>query len=199
MELFENVDSRNYYNKFKLLEDSYEQIVNEIPPLDINKVTISRKMNEWINKDNMEAGQILLSKLNNNKEWIFSWDVNNKMFNFPLIYNDIVIGIADILCPTTINLLKKIGGIRIAGFSLLLPGASLNPHCDGTGPTYNSMALNMCLTGDKSSLYIRNKDNIYEKYIHTNGKLVIFNSEIEHYANNNGDINRVILYIDFSF
>ena len=60
------------------------------------------------------------------------------------------------------------------------------------------MALNMCLTGDKSSLYIRNKDNIYEKYIHTNGKLVIFNSEIEHYANNNGDINRVILYIDFA-
>ena len=201
-DIFENCDSKKYYNKFKILEDSYEQIVNEIPPFDINKITIHREFNHWINdsindNDN-EQGKEFLEKINNNKEWIYAWDVNKKLFNFPLMYKDNVIGIADILFPVTIKLLKEIGGIRIAGLSMILPGGSLIPHRDDTGPSFNSMALNFCLTGDNSRLYVKRRNGKQETYIHKNGKLVIFNSELEHYADNNGIENRVILYIDFA-
>ena len=193
MEIFENCDSKTIYNKFKLLENSYKEIINEIPLFDIDKITVTRKFNEW---DNENGRDFLEKKLKDNKEWIYSWDVNSKMFNFPLMYLNNVIGIADTLCPLTINLLKQMGGINVAGFSLILPGGSLVPHRDDTGPSFNSMALNMFLIGDNSRLYININDK-YEQYIHKEGKIVIFNAENEHYADNNGEINRVILYVNF--
>jgi aspartyl/asparaginyl beta-hydroxylase (cupin superfamily) len=193
MNVFENCNSKKSYNKFKLLEDSYKDIICEIPQFDINKVSIYREQNEW----NNEKGIKLAQKLHTNKEWVGSWDISKKWFNFPLMYYDNVIGFAETLCPTTISILKKIGGINIAGFSLLLPNASLQPHTDSTGPTYNSMALNMHLIGDNSTLYVKQNDS-YHTYTHKNGNIVIFNSENEHYADNTGCVNRIILYIDFA-
>jgi aspartyl/asparaginyl beta-hydroxylase (cupin superfamily) len=193
MDIFENCMSKKNYNKFKLLEDNYEKILCEIPHFDINKVSIYRKQNEW----NNEKGGQLAEKLHINKEWIGTWDFSKKWFNFPLIYYDNIIGFAESLCPTTISILKKIGGINIAGFSLLLPNTSLQPHTDSTGPTYNSMALNMHLIGEKSSLYVKNNGS-YHNYTHKNGSIVIFNPENQHYADNMSCINRIILYIDFA-
>jgi len=178
------------YNKFKILEDSYLQILAEVPHLNMDKIRIDRRQDQWT--DNSYS---FIEELKYNKDWIRSWDPSKKWFNFPLIYRDKVIGLAKKLCPNTIKILKKIGSINIAGFSLLLPGCKLIPHCDSTGPSYNSMALNMMLDGKKSNLIVEYlKKN---KYIHKNGKLVIFNSENIHYAENNGNTNRVILYIDF--
>lgn len=67
-------------------------------------------------------------------------------------------------------------------------------------PSYNSLALNLNLTGKNASLFVKpthsaNPNNFYEKK-HSN-KAIIFNSEQEHYATNNDSENRVILYIDF--
>ena len=93
------------------------------------------------------------------------------------------------------SMLKQIGNINIAGFSLLLPNSALLPHCDNVGPTYNTMGVNMFLIGKNSSLYVK-INNKFEQYKHEKGKLVIFNSENEHYADNNGDHNRIILYIN---
>ena len=59
------------------------------------------------------------------------------------------------------------------------------------------MAVNMGLVSLDSRLYIK-----YNNQVNTikngDGKLIIFNSELEHYAENN-DLNdiRYILYIDF--
>ena len=189
---FQNSESNDRYNKFKILEDNYKMILDEIPPFDITKITIERKRNEW----NNEEGAMFLDKMNNNIEWVGSWDPSKKWFNFPLMYYNKVIGSAETICPNTIKILKQIGDINIAGFSLLLPTASLIRHTDTTGPNYDSMALNYFLVGDKSNLYVKfNKK--YNTYTHERGKLVIFNSENEHYADNMGTENRIILYVDF--
>ena len=49
---------------------------------------------------------------------------------------------------------------------------------------------------DRTGNFMKCK-NVKYTYKHESGKAVIFNSELNHDASNNGDTNRVILYIDF--
>jgi aspartyl/asparaginyl beta-hydroxylase (cupin superfamily) len=58
------------------------------------------------------------------------------------------------------------------------------------------MALNLKLIGDICNLYIK-QNNEFIGHNHMTGKAVIFNSELEHYADNKSNSNRIILYIDF--
>ena len=101
----ESWNSHTSYTKFKLLEENYDAIVQEIPPFDINNVTLERKFYEW--GDN-EAGELFKQRLSINKEWIYSWDVNRKMFNFPLIHNDNAIGLAETVVHLRLNYLNKL-------------------------------------------------------------------------------------------
>lgn len=179
------------YKKMKIVEDNYEIIKKEIPNFIFENIKIKRKKDDWGNK-----GENLFKKLQNNKEWIFSWQAEDRWFSFPLMYNNYVIGSAEEICPNTIKILKSLGNIKTCGFTLLYPNSSLDIHTDFVGPSYNSMALNMSLTGTNSDLNIYHNDKKHT-YVHENGKAVIFNSEFNHNASNNGDTNRVILYIDF--
>ncbi len=190
--------SSDDYPQFKLLEDNYKMIVEEIPKFDIKDVTFKRKREDW-NNNGMEK---LYEQLKNNNKWIKSWNVNNEdniWFNFPLIYNNKPVGMAEKICPNTINLLKQLPIIKVCGYSLLVPKSKLDIHKDLTGPSTNSMALNLNLVGKDCSLFIKpfNNNNYYEKK-HKEGKAVIFNSEQYHYATNNDSTNRIILYIDFA-
>lgn len=179
------------FPKMKILEDNYENIKKEIPNFVFENVKIKRKREEW-----GKEGENLFTALQNNKEWILSWQAEDSWFSFPLMYNNRVFGLAEEMCPNTIKILKSLGNIKTSGFSLLYPKSSLDIHTDDVGPSFNSMALNMSLTGTNSNLSIY-EDNKKYIYYHENGKAVIFNSEYYHNASNNGDINRVILYIDF--
>lgn len=164
----------------KILEDNYEIIKSENPNFVFENIKIKRKREDWGNN-----GENLFRALQSNKEWIFSWQAEDRWFSFPLIYYNHVIGLAEEICPNTIKILKSLGNIKTCGFTLLYPNSS-----------YNSMALNMSLTGTNSDLNIYyNKEK--HTYVYENEKAVIFNSELNHNACNNGDTNRVILYIDF--
>lgn len=180
------------FPKMKILEDNYEIIKSEIPNFVFENIKVKRKRNDWGNN-----GVKLFLDLQNNKEWIFSWQAEDRWFSFPLMYYNNVIGLAEEVCPNTIKILKSLGNIKTCGFTLLYPHSSLDIHTDFVGPSYNSMALNMSLTGTDSDLNIYHNNNKHT-YNHKNGKAVIFNSELNHNASNNGDTNRVILYIDFN-
>ncbi len=181
----------NEYPKMKILEDNYEIIKNEIPNFVLENIKIKRNIDDWGDK-----GENLFKKLQNNKEWIFSWQSEDRWFSFPLMYYNQVIGFAEEICPNTIKILKSLGNIKTCGFALLYPNSSLDIHNDGVGPSYNSMAFNMLLTGTNSNLNIYYNKKKYT-HVHEPGRAVIFNSELFHDACNNGIINRVILYIDF--
>jgi len=188
MDLFYTTE---YFPRMKILEDNSEIIKNEIPKFIFENIKIKRTRDDWD-----EKAQDLIKSLENNKEWIFSWQAEDRWFSFPLMYKNYPIGLAEKICPNTIKILKSLGNIKTCGFTLLYPKSSLGIHKDDVGPSFNSMALNMLLTGTNSQLNIYH-NNIKYIYTHENGKAVIFNSELLHNASNNGDTNRVILYIDF--
>jgi aspartyl/asparaginyl beta-hydroxylase (cupin superfamily) len=202
MELFYTTEK---YPKMKILEDNYEIIKNEIPEFIFENIKIKRTRDDWD-----EKAQDLIKSLEHNEDWIFSWQAEDKWFSFPLMYKNHPIGLAEKICPNTIKILKSLGNIKTCGFTLLYPKSSLGIHTDDVGPSFNSMALNMLLTGTDSDLSIYYNNSEYtvaqeascrtcskRTHIHEYGKAVIFNSELLHSASNNGDTNRVILYIDF--
>jgi hypothetical protein len=179
------------FTRFKMLETSYKNLVAEIPSFDQKKVTFKREEGVWHNKKT-DIYEDIFQKLSSNKDWIAGWDPENKWYNFPLILKDNPIGFAKEICPVTIEILLGIGGINTAGFAILLPHSRLPLHADPTGPTYGTMAFNMLLYGEKSSLIVGES----QPYEHKLGKAVIFNSELPHYARNDSDDIRTILYMD---
>jgi hypothetical protein len=181
--------SINDYPELKILEENYKLIASEIPKFNYNKINknIIRSESAWNNKEGDKLSDLIKS------EWISGWQKKDHWFNFPLMYHNKVIDNSDKICPKTINILKKIPSIQIAGYSILMPNSSLNKHVDATGKINNSMAVNMLLDGYNSNLYVNDI-----KYSHEKGKAVIFDSTIEHYANNKHTNKiRIILYIDF--
>ena len=182
------------YPQFKILEDNWEKIRDEIPFFDINKISIERSKDTWIG----EKMDKFAEKFKDKVEWFKAWTDSESWYNYPIIYNNNFVANVEEICPNTCNLLKLFNNIRIAGFSLLTPNGDIQIHNDATGPNYNSMAFNMLLYGKKSSLYVKleNQTKFY-KYNHKDGKAVIFNSEQYHFADNKDNSHRIILYIDF--
>ena len=161
----------------KILEDNYEIIKKEIPKFVLENIKIKRNIDDWGDK-----GENLFKKLQNNKEWIFSWQSEDRWFSFQLMYYNQVIGFAEEICPNTIKILKSLGNIKTCGFTLLYPNSSLDIHTDAVGPSFNSMAFNMLLT--ENQIICQNKG--------IEAKLVIWNflrinSDIYFYTNRIGD------------
>jgi hypothetical protein len=185
------------FNQLKILEHNYKTILSEIPPFDITKVTIKRNPNEWINKLNLDN----FNKIKKCDTWIEGWnDQKDVWFNYPILVNNEVMCDIEKKCPKTLKLLQMCRiKINVAGFALLLPYTKLMVHTDPTGVSTNTAAVNLKLNGINSYLHIKNKNNNYDKYYHEDGKAVIFNSELKHYASNDGNVNRCILYMDISY
>lgn len=179
------------FGRFKILETSHAVLASEIPPFDQKKVTFKREDGVWLNKNPGEY-EAMVKELSSNRDWIAGWDPDNKWYNFPLILKDQPIGFAKEMCPETIEIIQSIGGINTAGFTILLPHSRLPLHTDTTGPTYGTMAFNMMLSGEQSSLIVGES----APHEHKLGEAVLFNSEIPHYARNDSDDIRTILYMD---
>jgi hypothetical protein len=175
------------YPEIKHIENNYKLIADEIPPFDETKKYKKRSRTAWNNSEALTLSKSMKS------EWVRGWMKDKFWYNFPLIYKNNVIADAEKICPNTIKLLKKFNNINIAGFAILKSKAKLKKHTDLTGPPYNSMAVNLMLTNNKNTnLYIND-----ETYTHKQGKAVIFDSTIQHYADNLSKKNRVVLYVDF--
>ena len=94
-----------------------------------------------------------------------------------MILKDKPIGFAKEICPNTIEILQGIGGINTAGLAILLPHSRLPVHKDPTGATYGTMAFNMLLYGEKSTLIVGESYELIGKsyaYEHKVGKAVLF-------------------------
>ena len=186
--VFENISN---YPQIKILDENWKIIMSEIPYFDSER-KYPRRTIAWPTNMSKIAFEEYLSTFTS--QWYQGWQGEHVWYNFPLTYNNNIIGTAEKMCPKTIEILKKIDCKQIVGYSLLLPKSKLSTHADPTGKKYNSMAGNLLLTdnNDKAYLYV----NDYS-YLHKQGKMVIFDSTNLHSADNNDCKNRVILYIDF--
>jgi len=177
------------YPVVKAVENEWQNIAQEIPPFDSSRMQqyVKRSRTAWNNKEAEETLPALKS------EWMQGWQGHDVWYNFPLMYHNQVIDRAGLVCPITIELLKTIPNVQIAGFSMLVPHSRLTPHTDLTGTAHGSMALNLPLTRNaNASLYVL--DAVYS---HVTGKAVIFDATQEHWADNKSNEPRTILYIDF--
>jgi beta-hydroxylase len=98
---------------------------------------------------------------------------------------------AENLCPKTLGLISSIPSIKGAMFTMLPPGSRLGKHRD---PYAGSLRYHLGLvTPNSNDCYISVDD---QKYSWRDGEAVMFDETYIHYAENNTDKNRIILFLD---
>jgi aspartyl/asparaginyl beta-hydroxylase (cupin superfamily) len=109
-------------------------------------------------------------------------------------------------CPETMALLKRLPNVRVAGFSRVMPGTTIEPHTGYTGRVYDALAFHMALVVPKRGrcgLQCGNERHIWRKP----GETIVFDDTFTHSAWNHAQDSdegfelengvRIILYIDF--
>ena len=125
-----------------------------------------------------------------NNGWTTAWTQDRGWKNYGLVQrNEAIPGVTETLCPETVRMLKAIPGMRLAGFSKLLPNAKIETHVDNAGLSHNSLAVHVYLTG-----YARMRlDNLWVEHIP--GNVLVFDGNINHEVMN-GPEERIILYLE---
>ena len=98
---------------------------------------------------------------------------------------------AEALCPRTVELLKRVPGVKGAMFASLEPRSRLNPHRD---PFAGSVRYHLGLVTPNSDACFISVDG--ERYYWKDGEAVLFDETYIHYVENNTDETRVILLCD---
>ena len=163
---------------FYTIEETYPFLNNLIDYKIIQKEVISiLNPTLWVNWPE----DYLLNSKENNKWTVYplmafgKWSINNIK-----------------KCSKTYEMLKYIPGLVNAGFSRFSPGTLLHPH---QGYANLSNYILRCHLGiivpRMSNLYCDNKKEKQEE-----GKWIIFDDSKEHYADNLGDSDRIVLLLD---
>jgi beta-hydroxylase len=96
-------------------------------------------------------------------------------------------------CPRTTELIERIPGMVMAGFSRLAPGTHIRPHCGYGGWAHYVLRCHLGLiANDKCELRVGAETQRWHA-----GKTLIFCDATEHEAWNFGDAARVVLLLDF--
>ena len=98
---------------------------------------------------------------------------------------------AKALCPKTVALLEKIPTVKAAMFAMLPPGAKLGRHRD---PFAGSLRYHLGLVtpnSDECRIYVDG-----QMYSWRDGEAVLFDETYIHTAQNDSNVNRIILFCD---
>lgn len=92
--------------------------------------------------------------------------------------------------PITMDLVRQVPGVFIAGFSILRPGAVIEPHVGYTDHVLRShLGLS---TNDKAFIEVGGERRQWR-----DGELFVFDDTVSHHAANPGATDRVVLILDF--
>lgn len=123
------------------------------------------------------------------RPWPETYLHNGGWFTIPLIFNRARMPWAD-AAPRTFELASRVPGVFIAGFSILRPGAVIEPHVGYTDRVLRSH-LGLFTNGQA---YI---DVGGERQHWRDGELFVFDDTVSHHAANPGATDRVVLILDF--
>jgi beta-hydroxylase len=98
---------------------------------------------------------------------------------------------AEQLCPRTLALLNQLPNVKGAMFAMLPPGARLVRHRD---PYAGSLRYHLGLSTPNSEKCFISVDG--QEYFWRDGEAVLFDETFIHYADNQTDHNRIILFMD---
>jgi aspartyl/asparaginyl beta-hydroxylase (cupin superfamily) len=181
-----NLDSSNISNKagwIKYWNQNYQTDTNNSTNDGTNNINNTININK-ANNINKQLG---------NPEWL-----NFGFYHFGKEFTENLK-----LCPKTAEILNKFKShINICGFSWMLGNCVLYPHTDACGLSSGTLALHLGLVipkpNDVCKLVIKNESNQYVQITESEGKIFVFDATYEHYAYNQSNQDRVIMYIDFS-
>jgi len=157
---------------------------------------VEQERREWTQTITQKA----IEKYGSEEGWIYAWNVytkepNKDWLNYGLMVKDQPLLPNAKKCPKTMELLSKIEGINIAGFSWMTPNSEIPMHRDMTGLKYGSLAYHLGLIVPEGDA-ILNVEGQTEK--EEEGKAIIFDSTFFHSTVNETISDRIILYIDFN-
>jgi len=180
--------SLDKYPELKLLENNKKLILNDLKSV-INKKWIDYNS---IHKDELDyfsqVDEVSVFKKFKSLEKNLNDNIKNPSWKtMVLIFNEKLTKYSKNL-TNTVNLLKKIPGIKHAGFSCFEPGAVSNYHTDNNLDTYRYHLPLIIPKGDC-------KFKIYDKNFHFE-KPLIFNDSCKHQVWNRTLKNRIIMIID---
>lgn len=98
---------------------------------------------------------------------------------------------AQLQCPKTVALLRSIPSVKAAMFAELPPGAQLNPHRD---PFAGSLRYHLGLATPNSERCFIEVDG--QRYHWRDGQGVMFDETFIHWARNDSNSSRIILFCD---
>ena len=177
--------------RLQLLIDNYEIIKNEGLLLCKNIQMLDKERPTIIWTADCRLWREYFEYLETHQGWLHGLKLYSEdMYNFP-IYTEGKFFANSSLCPKTTKILKKIGGVNMAGFSLLKAKSKLRLHIDAVGAIYGTIACNFGLDCDDSTLYV---DDIPVQQMNNN--VLLFDSTHSHYVINHSNRDRLILYID---
>lgn len=176
------------------LKDSWKVIRDELDSLPMN-VFISdtpRPTGEW------QDSPILEKIVNDYTDGKFGWlkggqeHVQEEWISWPLVWSGQRVYGNCVKCPKTTELLSRIDGIEVAGFSLMKGGVRLTEHVDNVSENYKyTYHLGLkCPVG--SILHHSVQGDITEE----NGKHILMDAREEHWAENQSNEDRIILYVE---
>lgn len=178
----------------KQLKDSWKVIRDELDslPMDVFISDKPRPTGEW------QGSPIVQKIVNDYHDGKFGWlkggqeHVQEEWISWPLVWNGKIVYGNSVKCPKTINLLSRIDGIEVAGFSLMKGGVRLTEHVDIVGEDYKyTYHLGLkCPRG--SILHHSVQGDITEE----NGKHILMDARQKHWAENRSTEDRIILYVE---
>tara|TARA_Y100000389_G_scaffold171921_1_gene179924 strand:- start:944 stop:1501 length:558 start_codon:yes stop_codon:yes gene_type:complete len=178
----------------KQLKDSWKVIRDELDnlPMDVFISDKPRPTGEW------QGSPIVQKIVNDYSDGKFGWlkggqeHVQEEWISWPLIWNGKMVYGNSVKCPKTVNLLSRIDGIEVAGFSLMKGGVRLTEHLDVVGEDYKyTYHLGLkCPMG--SILHHSVQGDIVEE----NGKHILMDARQRHWAENQSNEDRIILYVE---
>jgi aspartyl/asparaginyl beta-hydroxylase (cupin superfamily) len=178
----------------KQLKDSWKVIRDELDnlPMDVFISDKPRPTGEW------QGSPIVQKIVNDYSNGKFGWlkggqeHVQEEWISWPLIWNGKMVCGNSAKCPKTVNLLSRIDGIEVAGFSLMKGGVRLTEHLDVVGEDYKyTYHLGLkCPMG--SILHHSVQGDIVEE----NGKHILMDARQRHWAENQSNEDRIILYME---
>jgi len=180
--------------ELKELKNHWKTIREELDQLPSTFISEEpRPLTEWEGSD--EIRKIIDKYSTGDCGWLKGGQehVVNEWVGWPLIWEGKPVLGNCLKCPKTVELLSHFGSVHIAGFSLMKGGVKLKEHVDPVGERYR-FTYHLGLKCPKGCFLHHNMLGDIEE---EDGKHIVFNATIPHWAENTSQEDRVILYVEF--
>lgn len=179
----------NLSQKWELIQKEFKEL--DAPVMNINRVnkTHQEVLNEL--SDYIQDGNVF--------GWVQGWGksgINPEWKQYWLVFNDNIIPYVKPNMPNTIEILAAIKGIKVCALVTLNAGSSLpchsHPEIYEEGLLQLHIPLITAITRNYTYLNVNG-----EFYQYSYEKPVVFDGSLDHFAINESEMDRTILYMEF--